>query len=156
MGTTLIRMTKQEFASADDTTLCQKCVQPAAIAMRGRGSEVREQVYGSLTPGQRAVFMFWVLFAHGRGWTQVCAELPHLVDQDSFWLELKLAAKHLGLDELLALTETFERHLRELRAANKPIQSPDDARLAKTLARDIHAVAAYIRANPGQFVELKD
>ncbi|MFP2902277.1 hypothetical protein [Corallococcus sp. 4LFB] len=158
MGTTLIRMTRQELASLDDTALCQRCVQPAALAMRGRGSDVREEVYGALTPGQRAVFMFWVLYAHGRGWTQMCAELPHLVGEDSFWLELKLAAKHLHLDELLAQTEAFEKHLREARAANRPVQgkAQDDALLAKTLARDLHTVASYIRANPGQFVELKD
>jgi hypothetical protein len=150
-------MTKKELATLGDAALCEKCVQPAALAMRGRGPEVREQVYGALTPGQRAVFMFWVVYAHGfHGWTQVYMELPHLVGQDSFWRELKLAAKYLELRELLELTETFERHLREARAANKPISAQYDERLAKALVRDVRSVADHIRANPGTFFELRE
>ncbi len=157
MGPKHVRMTKKELATLADAALCEKCVRPAALAMRGQGMAVRDQVYGALTSGQRAVFMFWVVYAHGlHGWTQVYMELPHLVGQDSFWLEIKLAAKHLELQEMLELTEAFERHMREARAANKPLGTQYDERLSKALSRDLHTVAAYIRANPGMFFELEE
>ena len=149
----LVKMSVEDFESMDDLSLCRACVWDASMKMRGTDNETRASVYDSLTPGQQAVFMFWVLNARGpRGFMQLHEQLPHLVWEASFWDGLRAAGRVVGVEELVTLTDAFLK-LRE-GEGNEEAIAKLDASLAQLIRRELPRFAAYIRANPGQFVQL--
>jgi hypothetical protein len=150
----LVKMNRQDFETMDDLALCRACVWDAGIKMRGTDMETRTRVFDSLTSGQQAVFVFWVLNARGpRGFTQLHEQLPHLVWEDSFWNNIRAAASLLGVDELRTLTDEFLK-LRGTGPENEAAIAQIDARVSRLIRQELPRVAAYIRANPGQFVQL--
>ncbi|WP_338270112.1 hypothetical protein [Corallococcus caeni] len=149
----LVKMSMEDFESMDDLSLCRACVWDASMKMRGTDNETRSRVYGSLTEGQRAVFMFWVLNARGpRGFTQLHEQLPHLVYEDSFWDGLRAAGRLVGVPELVTLTDAFLA-LRD-QEGNEDAIAKLDAALAQLIRRELPRFSAFIRAHPGQFVQL--
>ncbi len=57
-------MKRQEFNMLDDEKLIWICVEPIIRKVRGKDPGVKSQVIMQLNNGQRALFLFQVLYGH--------------------------------------------------------------------------------------------
>lgn len=99
------RLGKRLRALAARSSRCRCCcsgrpaprARPASIRrVRGQPLETRLRVHQELTPGQRTLLGFWVVYTHGAsGWSSLEAQLSHLIGHEVSWSKLKEAAERL-------------------------------------------------------------
>nr|ASA76635.1 hypothetical protein [Pyxidicoccus sp. MCy9557] len=153
-----VRLKKQEFERLEGEALCLRCIQPTIDRVRGTSLAVRQHVYDELlTPGLQALLAFWVVYTHGaHGWTQLHAELSHLVEHDYFWNNIRSATRYFGLPRMLESTEQFLRVMRQPGKPNSDELVQADASLLKVLPDAVKTVSAFIRAHPVDFVRFEE
>lgn len=91
----LIEIKRADFYSFNDNDLGWVCIEPIIQKIRGRELNIKSQVYAQLTRGQKALFMFWVLYGHSNnGIIQFYNEMDYLIKNVDIWSELKSASAY--------------------------------------------------------------
>src|SRR5574340_156321 len=99
-------MKRQLFDSLGDLELAEACIGPTIQRVRGKDLAVKAHVYTELTPGQRALLMFWVVYGHAQsGMPRFFCELDYLLSQTGFRAELKAGMRFFADDRMLGLLE---------------------------------------------------
>ena len=130
---------------------------------RGRNLAIKKEVYDGLTPGQRSLFGFWVLYGHVQdGW------LPFL--QWAYGEYLRMIRASLQSPEFQSLMESLDRadHLFQDYQRALDSASPEaagqiaaqfailDSLLPTLLPAAMSSLEALIRVNPQEFVSFTD
>ncbi len=174
----LVTMKRQLFESLDDIELGKACIDPTIRQIRGKDVAVKARVYAQLTPGQRALLMFWVLYGHAQGGVaRFYCEVDYLLTRAEMWTELEAGMRFFGDAAMAGLIEEMERAYRVLesrigreRMARRDITVTDidndaelhasagrlDARYREIVPVTLKRVCAYIRSNPGAFVQIEE
>jgi hypothetical protein len=97
---TLVQMDRSAFAGLAPAALAWACVAPAIRHIRRRTPDVKRTVYRTLTPGQKALLMFWALHVHADSPRGFRGTLEYLVRDLQALPELRAAARHFGDTDL--------------------------------------------------------
>jgi len=172
----LVMMKRKVFDSLDNAALESACVEPTLQRLHaGISPAVKSQVLAQLTAGQKAQFMFRVLYAHlGNSVVDFYCWVSYLLAEARTWSGVKGGLRYFGDDAMLRLLEETESFL-EVRNRQGdagwrdafPQDLDDDAELLASVSRlnaTFHEIApatlkligAYIRNNPGEFVQFDD
>ncbi len=171
----LVTMKRPVFDSLDYAALGLACVEPTILQVRGKNPAVKRQAYLQLNTGQRAVFMFWVLYGHvGNSIDEFYCWVCHLQSQPETWSELKAGLRYFDDEAMLHLLEETEsllgarnRHgdgmrrdvcARDLVDDRELLTSADrlNAVFRKLVPTSLKIIGAYIRNNPAEFVCIED
>jgi hypothetical protein len=172
----LVTMKRKVFDSLDHAALEWTCVEPTLQRLHsGRDPTVKSQVLAQLTNGQKAQFLFRVLYHHtGNSVVDFYCWVSYLLTEARTWSGIKGGLRYFGDDAMLRLLEETESFLE---AKNRlgdaewrdvfPQDLDDDAELLASVSRlnaTFHEIApatlkligTYIRDNPGEFVRIDD
>jgi hypothetical protein len=174
----LVTMNRQLFDSLDNLELAEACIEPTIQQVRGKDLTVKARVYAELAPGQRALLMFRILYGHSQnGVTQFYCEIYYLLSQPEMWSELKAGMRFFGdaamagfLEEMERVYRVLEARIRQEGPARRNLSAKDvddDAELHASLSRldasyhenapaTLKRVCAFIRNNPGTFLQIED
>ncbi len=174
----LITVKRKDFESLNDISLIWICIEPAMQQARGRNFAVKSEVYAHLTPGQRALFMFQMLYGHtSKGVEEFYSHLSYLLSNDGVWSQLKKGMQYFGDYNMIQILEkmnivfqslTTEEFKESVEQHNALIVDIDknaelsasmsliNKSLSETLPLTIKLVATYIRDNVDEYVQLID
>jgi hypothetical protein len=129
---------------------------PAIKRARGKAFDIKSEVYGSLNPGLRALFMFQVLRGHlGSGVEEPFRGLDHLLCRKGVWQELKNAFRYFGCGDMAELTGELQQIYNELVNGERIVKMERirlaDEQIFKLLPAAEKLAAAYIRNHPEEF-----
>ncbi len=142
-------MNREEFNTLDDQQLIWACVEPAILKARGKDPETKSRVIKQLNDGQRALFLFQVLYGHMHsGTAQFFGYLSYLTDQLDIWAAIKSSMKYFGDMEMADFIEKMER---AYTAKNIPLDELDAA-YQKLIPETVRRIGACIRRNPHEFI----
>ncbi|HEU4964967.1 MAG TPA: hypothetical protein VFV52_14065 [Bacilli bacterium] len=155
---------KQElFHSLDDESLRLAVLAPATRQVRAQSPAVKAQVYAQMTPGQRALFMFQVLFEHSRNSTEEYYKWCATLMEEKTWGEVKGALKHLRDEAMLQFLEETEEFLLVWKQAGVVEDEAflaeaerRNARYHELAARTIERIGEYVRSHPEEFVQWEE
>lgn len=107
-----VTMSKRKFAALEDAALGAVCFEPVIPKIRGKSAAVKEQVYGGLTAGQQALFMFYAYYNHAN---KSLAEFywwsAYYLAQPKAWAAIKASLNVFGAESMLRLFERIEETL---------------------------------------------
>ena len=85
-------------------------VRPIALRMHsGKGPEHKYDVYKSLTDGQRAAFMYWVLHSHAADTMQFYTWIPYMRSTETdYWNQLKKGLQLIDCGEMLQFMDNCD------------------------------------------------
>jgi len=85
-------------------------VKPIALEMHsGKGPDHKYDVYKELSDGQRAAFMFWVLYSHAPDEAQFYIWMPYMRQtKPDYWNQLRIGMKLIGCTEVLMFMKECE------------------------------------------------
>ena len=148
-------MNPQEFNILDDEKLIWICVEPIVQKVRGKDPAIKSQVIMQLNNGQRALFLFQVLYGHANnGIDQFFTQVSYLADRLDIWSALKSGMKYFNDTEMLSLIEKMEIAYYEAAKQSENTISRDELerlyveRIPFTLRR----IGTFIRNNPAEFM----
>lgn len=168
-----IPLSKERFESLSGFELSQELINLPILQVRGQPLEQKRDVYAQLTPGQKALFAFWVLYGHTKmGWLQFYLEGLYVGGYDQFLPMMKAGLQHVQAQALLAniaeaetLYATHKEHLQTIQHASDKHGAEQvefdaihqefvriDERLFPLLKETMAQIEAYIRATPEEFV----
>lgn len=148
-------LTRAELQTLDAEALCQRCLAPAIVRLRGQPLARRLEVHATLNAPQRALLGFWLIYHYGRyGWEAFRANLQHVMPYEGFWPDLEAAARHFGLDALAALMVEVARLDARSSAAQDTDWADVDAKLVYLRELGITRVAETLRATPHDYMDL--
>lgn len=162
----------------NDVSLIWACIGPTMQQVRGRNFVVKSEIYATLTPGQRALFMFQVLYGHTLyGVEEFYSHFSYLLSNKSFWSQLKKGMQYFEDYAMLQILEQMdivfqsleiEKSKESVEQYNILIADIDkntelstsisllNKSLNDTLPLTVKLVATYIRDNADEFVKLID
>jgi hypothetical protein len=157
-------ISRETFAALHGYELGQELINPAIGQVRGKNLEIKRDIYQWLTPGQRVLFAFWVLYGHTRsGWLQFFLEGLYVGGYEQFLPMIKAGLRQVDAEALLENITAAEKLIAGHRASLQAepdadlekIQhefAPLDERLFSLLPETMTRIEAQIRALPEEFV----
>lgn len=146
-------MNQEELNRLNDQQLIWACVEPAILKARGKDPETKAQVLKQLGGGQRAVFLFQVLYGHAQnGISQFFGYISYLADRLDIWAALKSAMRYFGDSEMAALIEKMQQAY----ASKETPPDELDAQYQKLVPETVRRIGACIRSNPAEFISFED
>ena len=171
----VVTMKRRVFNSMEPAALVTACIEPTLQQIHGKNATVKSQVTAQLTPGQRALFLFRVLYDHaGTSAGDLYCWISYLLGESQTWLAIKAGSRYFGDDEMLQLLEALEKVLGGRRHQEDgerrdvlPWDLDDDpelfasvsslnARFHEIVPNTIKLMGVYIRNHPGEFVLIED
>jgi hypothetical protein len=174
----LVTMRQKDFESFDDVSLIWACIEPTIQQVRGRNFTIKTEVYTTLTPGQRALLMFQMLYGHTtNGIEAFFSHLTYLLTNKGVWSQLKKGMEYFEdydmiqiLDKMNAVFQGLNRDefIESAEQNNVLIADVDQSvelkteisllnkSLMDTIPLSINRVATYIRNNINEFVQIVD
>ncbi|MFX3635087.1 MAG: hypothetical protein ACE3L7_19115 [Candidatus Pristimantibacillus sp.] len=164
----LIRLDRKKFEFMDDAILGWTCIEPTLMQVRARSPEIKAQVYGQLTAGQRALMMFHVMHDHAKhsameyyGW------IGYLLDQPGTWKEVVQALRLFGDEAMLHCIEQMKAVIEQRNGQVSLNDLAEDAALAAIVGeqydefiritpQSITLNANYIRSHNDEFIHFTD
>lgn len=153
-----ITITREKFFSLSDFSLGRELIQPVIDQVMGKNIQKKKEIYARLTPGQKTLFGFWVLYGHIQsGWFDYLfygeygPYLPMIKTglhpiNDTKLLENIAEAENLYLHYQDCLNDKGnENKIREMFA-------PIDNALFNILPATMGMIERSIRTNPDEFV----
>ncbi|MEI6102306.1 MAG: hypothetical protein WCP73_10760 [Eubacteriales bacterium] len=123
------------------------------LQARGKDPETKSRVLKQLNDGQRALFLFQVLYGHAHnGTAQFFGYLSYLTDQLDMWTALKSAMKYFGDTEMVNLIAKMEQAY----ASKETPLDELDAQYQRLIPETVRRIGTYIRNNPTEFIQLED
>lgn len=171
----LVTMKRQVFDSLGPAALARACIEPTLQQVHTINPAVKSQVLAQLTPGQRALFMFRVLYDHaGDSAADLYCWVSYLLGEANTWPAIKAALRYFGDEAMPQLLEEIEgaleaRH-QQADAGRRdvlPWDLDDDPELLTAMSRlnatfhelvpaTLKLMGIYIQDNPGDFVVIED
>ncbi len=165
-----ITVKRKDFETLNDVSLIWTCIEPAILQARGKSFTIKSEVFANLTAGQRALFMFQVLYGHiSKGVEEFYSHLSYLLSNKGVWLQLIEGMKYFRDYDMVKILEKMDLVFKEIaQQHNALIVSIDkntelsasmsliNRSLSDTLPSTIKLVATYIRDNTDEFVEVVD
>ena len=171
----VVTMKRRVFDSFDTTALAWACIEPTLQQVHGKNAAVKSQVVGQLSPGQRALFLFRVLYDHaGTSAGDLYCWVSYLLGESQTWSAIKAGSRYFGDDAMLRLLEALESVLGARRHKGDggqrdalPWDLDDDAelfafisplseRFNEIVPSTLELMGVYIRNHPGEFVLIED
>lgn len=160
-----VHLTEEQFASLSGFALGQTLIQPTIQQARGQRLETKKSVYDCLTPGQKSLFGFWVLYGHTQsGWLPFFQEGVYVGGYVQFLPMIKAGLQHINdpaLLENVIEAETLYAHYRESLHPEQEVPVPEEITQAFTqvsqtlldlLPETMRKLETYIRARPEEFL----
>ncbi len=147
-------MKQHELSTLDDAKLVWMFVEPMISKARGKDPDIKAQVFKSLNDGQRALFMFQVLYGHAaNGIFPFFSYVSFLTDRLDIWSALKSAMNYFDDTEMLSLVEKMETAYFAVSSQDKntPAMNELDKLYIEMLPRTLNRIGACIRNNPTEF-----
>lgn len=160
----LISMDRQQLDSLDDAALGWSCIEPTLMQVRERSPEVKAQMYGQLTDGQKALMMFHVMYGHAKnsameyyGW------IGYLLDQPGNWKEVIHALRFFSDEAMYHCLEQMRAVIEQRNGQVSLNDLAEDAALAAIVGEhydefmrispaSIKLIASYIRSHSDEFI----
>lgn len=145
----------QELMGLEDDKLIWACVEPVMQKVRGRSGLEKLQVFRNLGDGQRALFMFQVMYGHMQHGTDVFYDhISYLAEQMNIWSALKSGMRYFGLEEMMVLIGRMEDNYacKEDGCADKKITEELDDIYRKLIPAAVKVVAERVRSHPDDFL----
>lgn len=152
-------MKRQEFYLFDDKELIWACVEPIIQIVRGKDLEVKSQTYIRLNDGQRALYMFQVLYGHTEnGIGQFYQHIAYLMGKLDIWSALKSGMKYFGDHAMLGVIIRMEEAYFIMMKQQEGLVSIEelDALYKETVPATLELISKYIRSNPSEFILIED
>lgn len=169
----MAQMDRDTLQTLSDEKLGRACMEPTFMLIRGKQPAVKAEVIGQLGKGQRALCMFRVFYDHSyKSAPEYYVWLSYMLDMPGYWSGVQDGLLFFDDTAMIRLLEETRDTL-ELRNRRLGRQWSDavfsdlekDLELAGQIAVDyerfqrlsaesLAAIAAYIRTNPEEFVEL--
>lgn len=165
---------RKDFAVLKDSSLIWTCIEPTIRQVQGKNFHVKAEAYSQLTIGQRALFMFQVLYGHtSNGVGEFYSSLSYLLSNKDVWTQLKKAMEYFGDYDMCKIVEKMDLEYQKIKiekveegaeqdfavadiisknAELYPSISFLNKELTDTLSLTIKRVAAYVRNNADEFV----
>ena len=155
----LAKMDSVTFQTLSDERLGWHCMEPAFALIRGKSPEVKAGVIAQLSRGQKALCMFRVFYDHSyKSAAEYYTWISYIQDMPGYWNGVHEGLLFFEDTAMIGLLEETRRML-ELRNDRLGLQWSRAA--FKDMEQDqelaglsLKAIAVYIRAHPGEFVEL--
>jgi hypothetical protein len=154
-------ISEERFRSLRGFELGWELIQEPILRVRGRNLAVKKEVFDQLTPGQKALFSFWVMYGHVQnGWlaffqSRYGEYLPMMRKALIDIADRELLA---DLDQAASLFGKYENARVSSPASLEPIVrefEPLDGRLTMLLPAAMQRLEALIREKPLEFVVFK-
>ncbi|SDM85477.1 DMP19 family protein [Acetanaerobacterium elongatum] len=174
----LVTIKQGDFESLNDVSLIWACIEPTITQIRGKSYIVKSEAYATLNPGQRALLMFQVLYGHtSNGIEEFYFHLSYLLSNKDVWSQLKKGMQYFEDFDMLQILEDMDVIFQSMKTEefknnteqrNTLITDIDrnaelfasmnllNKSFSVTLLSTIQRVAAYIRNNANEFVQLID
>lgn len=152
-------MKRQEFMELDDERLIWVSVEPFIEKARGRSGLEKLKVFGELSDGQRALFMFQVLHGHmEHGTNGFYDHIAYLADQMDIWLALRSGMRYFEAEGMIDLIGKMEKGFarRAEGRLDEAITEGIDEIYRKMIPVLVRDVAQRIRSHPEDFIRLDD
>ena len=152
-------MKQQELDMLDDEKLIWICVEPTVQKVRGKEPGIKSKVIKKLNDGQRALFLFQVLYGHAdQGISRFFLQISYLVETTDIWSALKSAMKYFDDTEMLGLIQKMEQAHHEVIRQNTNTISLDelDKQYKERIPATLKLIGSHIRNNPQVFMQFKD
>ena len=126
-----VTIPKERFLALNGYALGQGLINPAILQVRGQNLKKKRAVYETLTPGQRSLFAFWILYSHTQsGWLRFFWEGLYVGGYEQFLPMIKADLAHIHAQALLAHiveTETLYKTYQEYLQTIQTLEEPQDA-----------------------------
>ncbi len=174
----LVTIKQKDFEALNDTSLIWTCIEPAIQQARGKNFAVKSEAYSHLTAGQRALFMFQVLYGHtANGIQEFYSNLQYLLSNKDVWSQLKKGMQYFADNDMMQIVEGMERVFEGIKTEESGVGAERhniltagidknaeshasisllDKSFGDALPLTVKRVAAYIRDNADEFVKLID
>ncbi|QFQ28643.1 hypothetical protein [Bacillus thuringiensis] len=176
----LVTLELKEWENFDDEALFKAVILPTVHEMHSfKNPKNKFEVYKELTLGQRAVFMFWVLYDHSdKEIDQFYTWIPYMREsKQNYWSELKAGIATIEDEALLLFLNDCEKTFDFLEQINKkhdpnwkdysqydlekrPELRPYVRNLHQTFEKivptTIKIISKYIRNFTNEFVQIKE
>lgn len=156
-----VYLNEEQFASLSGFALGRELIQPAIQQSRGQRLETKKRVYDFLTPGQKSLFAFWVLYGHtGSGWLSFFQEGGYVGGYGQFLPMIKAGIRYINdqalLENIIWAETLYARCGESLHSIQEAAISEEVAqaseKLLALLPQTMHTLEAYIRAHPEEFL----
>lgn len=147
-------MNQNDLFTYDDEKLIWVFVEPIIRKVRGKDPRIKAQVYMTLKDGQRALFMFQVLYGHAaNGISQFFLHVSYIAERLDIWSALKSAMNYFGDIEMLGFVEKIQTSYSTLSSynMNTPLRNELDELYNEILPRTLKRISACIKNNPAEF-----
>jgi hypothetical protein len=167
------KISKESFLTLRGYELDQELIRLPILQVRGQSLEKKKQVYETLTPGQKSLFAFWVMYGHTQmGWLQFYLSGSYIGGYEQFLPMIKAGLKHIDdtamLENVMEAEKLYRAYQADLRASQTPAEehpvsqvdlekikqefSKVDERLFPLLGKIMEKTEQYIRASPEEFI----
>lgn len=172
----LVTMKQKDFETLDDVSLIWACIEPTIQQVRGRSFTIKSEVYTTLTPGQRALLMFQMLYGHTtNGIETFFSHQAYLLSNQGVWSQMKKGMEYFGDHDMSQLLEKInivfqsqnkEEFIESAEQRNVFVADIDqnaelsasmgllDKSLKDTIPLSMKRVATYIRNNINEFAPI--
>src|SRR5579863_4604151 len=158
----LVTMKRQEFEAFDDAALARACIEPTIERLHGSGLAMRSErpaILAQLTDGQRALFLFRVMYDHaGNSAPDLYCWASGALKEGRTWAGIKGGLRFFRSDAMLELLGEIEVVLeaRDRQGDALPWDLDDDAelfalmnglndRFQEIAAKTLKLIGQYIR-----------
>ncbi|MDP4153845.1 MAG: hypothetical protein Q8865_10500 [Bacillota bacterium] len=164
----MVTVKRKDFEKIDDASLIWMCIEPTIKEIRGKNLAVKQEVYASLNTGLQALLMFQVLYGHTfNGVEEFYTHLSYLLSNDGVWSQLERGMQYFGdmaMVEILQKMHVLFLSINTEKSNNAPGQYAELSKkmmlinesLSKTMPLTIKLVAAYIRNNKDEYMQVAD
>jgi hypothetical protein len=148
-------MNLQELSALSDEELIARCTLPVIREVRGKDPGTKARALARLNGGQRALFLFQVLYGHADlGIGPFFRQIAYVAEALDVWSALKSSFKYFGDADMLQLVERME--VAAASGADAAAFSELDALYARQIPETIARIGSRIRNNPAEFFELEN
>lgn len=159
-----------ELEGLDDRSLIVACIGPVLSEIRGKPQEVKTEVFGRLTAGQKALFLFMILYGHSHSEAEFYWFSADYIHQ-GIWERITASAEAHGCKPLveayrqtesvlmpyLQLSVLAGRPITVLDLQGNPVLASEVRKLFgfyhEAAADAMSRLAQYIRLHPEEFME---
>jgi hypothetical protein len=143
----------------EDERLIWAYAEPDINKVRGKSGPEKLQVFRELSDGQRALFMFQVLYGHmEHGTNGFYDQISYLADQMDIWAALRSGMRYFEADEMYDLIGKMEKGYtcRAEGRSDKETMEELDEIYRKLIPALVRSIAERIRSHPDNFLLLED
>ncbi|GGF79626.1 hypothetical protein GCM10010912_25780 [Paenibacillus albidus] len=171
---TLVHMNQTDWKGLTDERLGAACMEPTFQRIRGKSPEIKTEVISHLTPGQKALCMFRVMYDHAKpSPAEYYAWISYMMDLPGYWSGVMEGLRFFGDANMIGMLEETQEALaarntllgKEWSSASLSDMERDEAlritvnslfaRFTEIASVSLQNIASYIRTHPQEFVQLE-